>query len=89
MGHLKQETGALEELSRQLFLETVDLQEAMVGSHTYIIVYTLCSIKCTDDTLCSIKCTDDTLCSVKCTDDTPLCSIKCTDDTPLFHKVYR
>ncbi|PVD27318.1 hypothetical protein C0Q70_12474 [Pomacea canaliculata] len=29
VSHLKQEIGALEELSRQLFLETVDLQEAM------------------------------------------------------------
>ena len=29
MSHLKQESSALEELSRQLFLETVDLQEAM------------------------------------------------------------
>lgn len=29
VGHLKQDTAALEELSRQLFLETVDLQEAM------------------------------------------------------------
>ena len=30
VSHLKQEIGALDELSRQLFLETVDLQEAMV-----------------------------------------------------------